>query len=574
MDKDTICKLRDKLCSPKYLFPIFIMFMLLSVGSPGIFLNDEWMFADQVNQISNGGDLIYNDGKYGYFENNTMSNYFGIRNNVLVYSLAFPLLSMPIHFIFNFLAGFGNDISWVFIALYSIIVAYLLYIPVAKYLNFNAIEYLISTISFIGFIIWLSINRVEIIFENISSVPCEVLSICFTNMLLFSGLSVIIYEIVKSVVDNKDMQIFITLATLFTGSLLFWATTCKDHVLVVVIIALIALCFIKHNDDAEYNSGLYYAIGVALSGILMWVRPEIGFGIFIANVIYLVVINGWYADTMSIFCVTYPISLIPFLLNNYMVTGNILKHPFLLGNSHIAQYGDTCVDSVGSIVASGTSINWLDLSWVMNFVNTFIMPYNGGMNLILPFGIFIIAIFYMRKNISTNEKILLVVGLCSIIYHSMSVFGGMHTDQGILPDMRYYSQFYCFATIIGLSVLYKRFKFDAKKMIYWFMLSIGIMIPTLLLVSNVFISVFGESYTGFIQLCNVVGILLVMLTILSFVISRNNKDERKYEIYIPALFGLMLTLQVILIVVYSDVKMNSYPFLTYTGEFLYGLIFI
>jgi len=150
----------------------------------------------------------------------------------------------------------------------------------------------------------------------------------------------------------------------------------------------------------------------------------------------------------------------------------------------------------------------------------------------------------------------------------------MHTDQGILPDMRYYSQFYCFATIIGLSVLYKRFKFDAKKMIYWFMLSIGIMIPTLLLVSNVFISVFGESYTGFIQLCNVVGILLVMLTILSFVISRNNKDERKYEIYIPALFGLMLTLQVILIVVYSDVKMNSYPFLTYTGEFLYGLIFI
>jgi len=96
----------------------------------------------------------------------------------------------------------------------------------------------------------------------------------------------------------------------------------------------------------------------------------------------------------------------------------------------------------------------------------------------------------------------------------------------------------------------------------------------LLLISNLFIEAFGQSYTGFIQLCNVVSIVIFLLIILSLVSYRNNKENRKYEILIPAMFGLMITLQIILVIVYSDVKMNGYPFLTNVGDFLYGVIFI
>ena len=65
--------------------------------------------------------------------------------------------------------------------------------------------------------------------------------------------------------------------------------------------------------------------------------------------------------------------------------------------------------------------------------------------------------------------------------------------------------------------------------------------------------------------------LLIFISLLSY---RNNKKERKYEIFIPAIFGLMVVLQIVLIIVYSDVKMNGYGFLTPIGDLLYGLVFI
>jgi len=567
VDRYNISVLNDKVYNKQIAIFLFVLFILLSVCSPGIFLNDEWVFTNQLSQLSDGGDLIYNDGKYGYFENGDISNYFSVRNNVLVYSLAFPLVATPIHFMFGFISDLtGGDVSLFFNIIYLLSALYLVYFVVARIFKFNVLEYLMTSIAFIGFSIFILTNCNIILFSGAQNIPSEVLSLCFTNILLFSVLSVVIYNIVVNVIEDKTMQLFTTFAALFTGSLFFWATTCKDHVFVALIIALIVLFIIKSKEDNRY-----YALSVVFSGLLLWIRPEIGFGIFIANVLYIMFISKSFKKHVAMFGIVYPLSLFPFFINNYIITGNVLKHPFLMGNS---QYGETCVSSLGKLVVASNPIGILDPSRIMNCINTFVMPHNGGMNLILPFGVFMIAIFYIRKNIGRNEKILLVFGLCSIIYYTFHIFSGMHMDQGILPDMRYYSQFYIFATIFGLSVLNRSVEFDAKKMIYWLLLSIGLFVPVLLLISNLFIEAFGQSYTGFIQLCNVVSIVIFLLIILSLVSYRNNKENRKYEILIPAMFGLMITLQIILVIVYSDVKMNGYPFLTNVGDFLYGVIFI
>ena len=559
----------DKYYNKQIALFVFVLFILLSICSPGVFLNDEWVFTNQLHQLNNGSDLTYNEGKYGYFENGEISNYFSARNNVLVYSLGFSLISYPFHLLFTFMSGgeCGGDISLFFKIIYLCAVFYLLYFVLANIFEYDWLQYLIASVTFIGFTIWVMCSGQSLFFIGLSNnIPSEVLTICFVNIVLFSLLSVVVYNITKYFFNNDTMQLFVTFCALFTGSLMFWATTCKDHVLIALVVALIVLMFLKSKDGWKY-----YIVAVGLSGLLMWIRPEVGFGIFIANILYILFISDNVKGRFITFFAVYPLSLIPFFINNYIITGNVLKHPFLLGNS---QYGETCVNSIGNIIIVNPSCGNLDLSWIMNCINTFIMPYNGGLNLILPFGIFICSVFYIRKNISKNELILLIFGGCSIIYHSLSIFGIMHMDNGILPDMRYYSQFYVIATIFGMSLLYRNIDMNPKKMIYWLLLSIGFFTPMLLFISNIFIDVFGSSYTGFIQLCNVFGIILMLLIFISLLSYRNNKKERKYEIFIPAIFGLMVVLQIVLIIVYSDVKMNGYGFLTPIGDLLYGLVFI
>jgi len=89
----------------KYLFIFAItMFFLLSITGAGIFLNDEWIVAQQINQLSQGHQVLYNEGKYGYFMNGTPSEYMTVRENVLIYSMALPLFSIPTYFLFTLLS--------------------------------------------------------------------------------------------------------------------------------------------------------------------------------------------------------------------------------------------------------------------------------------------------------------------------------------------------------------------------------------------------------------------------------------------------------------------------------------
>jgi hypothetical protein len=82
----------------KYLFTfILVTFFILSITGAGIFVDDEWVSAQQLRQLGEGHQITITEGPYGYFANGTMGNYFAYRDGRLMYSMALPIISFPIY---------------------------------------------------------------------------------------------------------------------------------------------------------------------------------------------------------------------------------------------------------------------------------------------------------------------------------------------------------------------------------------------------------------------------------------------------------------------------------------------
>ena len=68
-------------------------FIAITLAHPAFFVNDEWITANQLSQLHDGKQLMFNEGKYGTYENGTASVYFSLKDNILGYSLFLPLIS-------------------------------------------------------------------------------------------------------------------------------------------------------------------------------------------------------------------------------------------------------------------------------------------------------------------------------------------------------------------------------------------------------------------------------------------------------------------------------------------------
>ena len=102
------------------------IFFALTISNAGMFLNDEWVTGSQLDQLNRGHQIVYNEGKYGYHENGTISNYFEHRDNVLMYSMALPVIAFPMLKLVLFCAAFdmvrvGIVLAWLvsFLVLYA-----------------------------------------------------------------------------------------------------------------------------------------------------------------------------------------------------------------------------------------------------------------------------------------------------------------------------------------------------------------------------------------------------------------------------------------------------------------------
>ena len=80
---------------------LLAFFLIITITNPGLYINDEWITANQLHQLDIGHQVTFSEGKYGVLENGTSTAYFASRQNVLMYSLALPLAALPVVRIFS-----------------------------------------------------------------------------------------------------------------------------------------------------------------------------------------------------------------------------------------------------------------------------------------------------------------------------------------------------------------------------------------------------------------------------------------------------------------------------------------
>lgn len=459
---------------------VFLLAFLaaFTIAHPAFVFTDEWITANQLSQMYEGNQVVLNEGKYGSFENGTVTSYFTSRNNYLGYPLLYPLVAFPGECLVYF---FGNDIIFLITYLWSFLIIALAlvlntffpdYTYVGKYRWTAALIVLSFVVLFLNLVFYVPFNL-----TGKNSGP-EIIAIIFTNILLFAVFAVILYEILRTIFQDPSWAFFGTAICISCSSYVFWTNVGKDHLLIALLfsaILVLVLRFLVKNDLRMLASSFFFA------GLLIWARPELGIFIFsslCACVGLFFLSNYPQQDTltarakMMLSPLLTLVGAIPFFVNNYYVSGNIFIPAFVLTqNSAISQSGlngsipavDTTISSLMQVNAM-TSVTPLS-TFPADLYGILILPQSGGMGILPLVPVFVSAVMLLplilmktRVRFDGNEKMILGV----LFLLSLAVFGayvnriaGLNTDLGILPDIRYLSPVYLPLTIAGLLIIRK-----------------------------------------------------------------------------------------------------------------------
>ena len=458
------------------------LFLGLTITHPVQELNDEWITLNQLNQLHANHQVILNEGKYGLFENGSISPYFQARSNVLGYSIALPLLSLPAFWLIDITA---NHFPFLVLYLWTIVGISLL-----VFLNFFFREY-----TFIGKWRWttpLFIIIFTLFFINLyyyASFPVgpdnfpEVLAIVFTQCFLVALTAVMIYEINYSLFVDSIYSFFGTVTVLSCSSYFMWMIGCKDHILTVFIFTAVLLWVIKYLKTGDC---WYLALSFISAGLLSWVRPELAFWVFLGLCLYCAIIinhlrkqSGPRRTLFIVVCAPFftLIGALPFFTNNYMITKNIFipasiamfqENPVPAENivpaAQLASFGNgSTFHSVSGLLGKMIQIN--PDTFISDLLGVLFSPQNGGIGvfplvpLFLVMGIVVIILLLAKKIKFTDDEWNILVPLALLALSVFIAYGlemhSLNISKGVLPDMRYLSPMYIPLTLIGLFFLKK-----------------------------------------------------------------------------------------------------------------------
>jgi len=474
-----------------YAFCITV-FIAIMFTSPGLYLSDELAPANQLYQISHDMQLVYHEGPYGIYSNSTplttliavVSYSNGTKividksiigsNYVMIYPLLLPIIALPVYLIISFIPDASRIVPlilWGFILLCVANIVVMFY----KY-KIRGIEYLyaITAIAILSNLIYYST-----IVTNL-----EVIAIVLTNVLLYGLFGTYIWKCVSYMFEGDYKQIFVWIAVMASSSLLFWVSVLKDHVIISLLFIMILYYIIKFYDTVERY---YLVVSAILTGIIIWERPELS--IAIAPLICLLLLykfkNLWLRPVLT-YSIVLGISLIPAMINNYIVTNSPFKFPYqavgqTLGGFHLKSSNNI----FNLLIFEIPSHIWSSISTITinNIIGIMIYPINGGAGLLpfimIPiFTIVLIPYFIYYKNVilTSSEKILYVFSFTTCIMYLFTTAIGftLHAESGMLPDMRYFVLIYAPLTIASLSILTRVYKMDYKSLIRKFIIWFGI----------------------------------------------------------------------------------------------------
>jgi hypothetical protein len=546
----------------KYIF-IFVIsiFLVLSISGAGIFLNDEWMVAQQVHQISEGHQLFYNEGKYGYYSNGTAGFYMTARLNMLIYPLALPILSFPVFLLFTTLS---TEFTRIFIILLWGIMGWYILTYIRQIIgNQNA-----SLLAW-GFIalVWFNLLAATNFIMSGEYIPYEMISVGFTNILLFGIFSVTCFKLSELLFADKFKQIVAWISCISLNSLMFWSTTLKDHMLLATIIMISCYLHISYNKT-EKNNIINLYLSYIVAGFTMWIRPEIGLFLITSMIIFDLYYNrNIIFGLIAGLCSSIGIGLM--MINNQIIMGNPFSSPFLYALSH-----QTSSDMAAQVLSGSTQIPFAQITTfdAMRWIKFIFVPDSGALGLVVPLCLFFFAILVYikhRPKLSTDSKFLLVVGTSTIIYYLLYSGPYMSADGGVIPDIRYFSAAYALFTLFALSIL--PYDINYRKIFK----NIFIYVPIIIILSLFIISVYppaGSTYKEFRMIPHIISTISLSIMLILLVNDGNTKPTLLERI-IPIAIASAFTWQVIMIFVYHISKAHYYPMFIPVTEIIYKLLF-
>jgi hypothetical protein len=568
---------------------IFALFFLITFSNPALYINDEWITANQLHQLDIGHQAITNEGKYGVFVNGTETAYFQSHNNQLGYTLMLPILSLPILKIFGV---FGDTFRYPVILLWTllpIIMALLVELYYPKYSRFHGIKLLWIVIPAMFLLFLYNMLNYTIFPFSAADAPNEVAAIVFTQYIIFGLLCIVIYKICETIFEEKKYSLFGTLAIICCSSYLFWAGNAKDHLLVAFILSLVILCIVKFIRSNKYT---YALLAFLFIGLMAWARPEVAIAIFIFTLIFYIVyqakdyLKNKNATSLKLLLVPLvtPFGAIPYFLNNLYVMGS----PFIPSfNSFSRSNINVSLSSTGSSTGSSVSnnfnifnsisnifnsifgyyfsVNWIELP--VNLIKVLFKPENGNMGLfaVAPIlGLSIIFLVYAYKRCDEKSRLticFLLLVLIGCIFAYLPMIDIMNSDHAIAPDMRYFSTAYMPIGLLGLFVINSLISKDHKKELVNSLPKYLLIITPVLLIVLLLIHPFGIATESQVFALTLLTYIVLLMTIICAILMLYGKlDEKPFIILLMILIALPFAWQIFNLFILSSGKFNGYSY--------------
>lgn len=574
------------------------LFLIMALTIPALQINDEWITANQLHQLVQGHQVLNSEGKYGTDFGGGSSQYFKARGNILGYSLLLPILAAGPMLLFLMLGEYFRLIVLFFWSLIPVFIALIIHVYLPEYSRVVKIPLLIPAM--FGSFVLLSLNLLNyypfpasFLIDPIESAAL----VCIANI-LFSILCVILYFIGLEIFHNSRQALFVAISLIACSSYIYWGTSGKDHILSLVLVALSLFFLCRYLNN---NSRFFAGLGFFFLGLTAWVRPELGLSLFFTFVFFFFVVslfsdlNGWnlrdyvyrITPVLAFFA-----GLIPFFINNYLLTGNPLFSPLFKYYIPIVP-SDTSTEIINSgimnggiipstPISSGFSIEPLfslffkqyslntpslvdDLKGVLFFADNGSMPVAALTPLLFIGLVSVLVLILRRRQISDIDSrffFLCVCAIFGIFIAYMRSMHGLHTSEGIAPDIRYLAPIYIPGGIIGLIGMkyWKYCPIDKglwKKSIFFILCGTPLILIALLLIQP-----FGGGFFYFNYTLSLCSFGLLFLLIIQYLIMDISGRWNTWMVRGNLLLLLIvsITWQVMVVLLFSIAKFNGYSF--------------
>lgn len=576
------------------------LFLIITITSPALFINDEWITANQLHQLETGHQVVLNEAKYGTTANGTISAYFIARGNVLLYSLALPVMALPIVKIFGI---FSDNFRLAVILVWSMIpvlAAFLLETAYPKYSKIQGIR-----LSIVALVLGLALFCINVILYkqfpySAPDAPYEVAALVMTNHILFALIAAAVFEAGRLIFRDIRFALFSAFACISCSSYIVWSGTAKDHILTSAIFALTILFMIRYLCKGGWwnaTAAFFFA------GLLIWVRPEVGIVVsglliifFIADICWETMKNSLAIQQALVFLSSIAgiiAGVIPFLLNNLLLTGNIFTPVWVAPKpaipimnttqqvSEIVSSVDNTTIPVQSVNPIATIVAIIQSRFLPLTPDTFgqlaqvlTFPHNQGFGFFLICPLVPIALiagilwFTSVQNIRGNDRkilIFLIIMTVAIFCSYIPEMNLLNTDAGTPPDMRYLVPAYISSGLFSMMIL-KRTPLlkDPEKILKVAFFGSMILVP-LFIVFMIIIHPFGvhyEGYSAFFKFLTLTGMVLCIMGMVAFRTKLKIFMDGSFIVpcILIALIITVLSFQIMLAFVVGDtIKFNGYP---------------